>query len=1041
MQYRHTPYALCANSGCYYPTNCFLLSNSTNPVLPVNLKLPRLGTRPYWEYTPGVSIDTLSIERTRNGVNTTITNIQCVNPPGEYGAGSVLRFEVTFKDVVDLRTSPGSSKVYPLLFLNIVGSENNTMRYAEYSGGSPGRVIRFIYITKPDDSIVSDSGTYVGAAFITGDSSLTISTAILCLRNQTCFFQNEAGQVVDLDLSSTRSIVQDSTNSGVYLNASAPFVTEIWSDKGISLYDEEEYTVGEQINVYVNVSKPVLVAGFGPRILLDVNISERYAIYNSKLSTDSTLVFVYTVSQGDYSSNLAFKGNSIDLYGGHCQIFRKSDLPETLMDVSLRQFSSRVLSKSAPIRINTDTIPRVLNVTFDGIGNGSYNATFASSSPSPTALRFAAGDIISISVEMSMFVTAIGRSYLLLNAGDHTVKAKLYGYYSPFAGGQEFIFNSSTNQSQVILEPSGRKSFRQFTHNFQLATGNYPSLPTKKLIYRYEVGFNDLNSRLDYVDCFSLFPGRKDSTDPGYIRRSSAAPAIDADLTLPIPGLPGSLSVQNIFVDGRAPYLTSIEFMTPVGIYGTEDKIIIAMNFSSSVFVKLGDKNGPYLILDAGSFNGSAFYSSGSGTRSLLFEYAPQPGHYSSNLDYRCDSIFCSANASFVYNGAQILSNSANPTVPAEIWLNPPQGTLIGSSTASAFEGQSPFSDVGISQRGPDYLLRYTRVATFGSNVTSEEDLVEITTTQTISNSFSSEFEIRPKEALKNELIGFAVDIEGDIAILGSPNSNRSVTTIQAVTSSALQHSPQQEVQLISTSATPQPGIISFHSTANVEETVGGTYTLSYGIYGPTAPIPANAEGEMLHAILSYSLPELGNVTVSRVPYIYCACSNAFNWTFTFNDINQGIFHTFVVDDSKLTGSGAAIAGVTILQSPSLLSGTFSLSLSHPLKSVVSVTVPFDATYTQMAAAITSLGLPVYEVETTPTQPTLGRSWLVTFNAYHDSYEIPLLSANNSGLGGARTTEVYTKVIQPGIHGPNGIAGYFQLQVLLLILLYNVRLY
>lgn len=161
---------------------------------------------------------------------------------------------------------------------------------------------------------------------------------------------------------------------------------------------------------------------------------------------------------------------------------------------------------------------------------------------------------------------------------------------------------------------------------------------------------------------------------------------------------------------------------------------------------------------------------------------------------------------------------------------------------------------------------------------------------------------------------------------------------------------------------------------------------------------------------------------------------NAFSWQFTFNDINEGIFHNFVVEyDSILTGSGAAIADVFIDQAASLLSGSFTLQLQVPLSSVTSVSVPFDATDKQMFDAITLLGLPVDTVQLTPNQKSLSRSWLVTFGAYHDSYEIPLLKATNVGLTGAKTTLVYVKIIQQGIHGPMGIAGYFQIEVLIFV--------
>ena len=991
VAYRHTPYALCPVAGCRWQSSCRFLANSTTPSLEVDLRLARDGTQAFWKYVSGVSIGNQTIipvipNRIKN---TTVTHIECRQTSGEYPAGSVIEFDVTFSDIVELSLS---SFTLPKMLLNIHGE-----KYATYSGVH-GRVMSFTYVTDKNDSL-----PYREYLKPYNDTF----SPIICRDRDNCTVLNQAN--IEVDLATFALTNTTIIPTGITLDSEIAKVLSVYSDKATSSYDDEEYTAGEVITIYVEVDKPVVVLGMDPRILMDVGVGQRYAVFDRAASTPTLLAFTFLVVEGDESQDLMYSDTTIDDHGGNVQIYRVADIPSIPMDLTLPDPTS-IAEAGKVLKINTSSRPNVqavVSLTASGI--------------------YYAGDEILLRVDFTKYVIAKGHSYITLNVGDHVSYAMYVGF-----------------------ETMGDTS-----DNITYAVSKQPSTPTKHLFYRYMVAVDDLSIDLSYVDAFSLRLGLTDVRDIGYIRQASSTaltlkPA-NLDLPLPVPGTSGSLlgDATILSIDGRAPYMLSIDFASPNGIYQVDEVIHINVTFNKPVvLVNGGNVNGtgiPTLLMETGEVDGIAFYVSGSGTNTLHFEYTPQPGHFSIDLDYHSEKrLFNSAVNAFQYNDAKIFAASLIPTVEALVWLNPPGGFLKGCDVGqwdtrdhlaeTAFEGRYHYTDIGVNTRGLDYQVRYHSV--------NPDTGVVITEFQDIFTSFSSEFQLRPEEAIPDCQIAHSVDIYGDVAVLGAPGTNRSVNAIQTVTVAAARFDPQREIQIISTHIQPQPGIQTFHTSVGVGEDVGGTFSFTYQLddgwfEGPTRPIPANTDEYMMQAILAFDLPSLGNVTIKREPYIYCACTNAFTWTLTFHDLNEGPFELLIIDNSLLTGcklgdlyypcSQGVVEGHSIVQNAANVGGTFTLEGSGIHAGKVTPPIPFDADVATMNAAVTGLGLFIYDIQMEPTKKNLGRAWLIEFDAYLDSYEIPLLIADGSGLTGG-DTEIFTQEVKPGIHGPQGIAGYFQLE-------------
>ncbi|WP_204787605.1 discoidin domain-containing protein [Paenibacillus oryzisoli] len=98
------------------------------------------------------------------------------------------------------------------------------------------------------------------------------------------------------------------------------------------------------------------------------------------------------------------------------------------------------------------------------------------------------------------------------------------------------------------------------------------------------------------------------------------------------------------------PQIMAVESTTPDGSYKDGTTIMISVKFNGAVTVE----GSPSIALNSG---GTAQYSSGSGTDTLLFTYMPQLGENSTDLDWSVE------NALALNNGSIMDSSNASPAI------------------------------------------------------------------------------------------------------------------------------------------------------------------------------------------------------------------------------------------------------------------------------------------------------------------------------------------------------------------------------------------
>lgn len=163
---------------------------------------------------------------------------------------------------------------------------------------------------------------------------------------------------------------------------------------------------------------------------------------------------------------------------------------------------------------------------------------------------------------------------------------------------------------------------------------------TNTLTFSYVVQIGDYNLDLDYTNRLAL------SLNGGTIVDASTTDL--ADLTLPVPGTPGSLSANKDIVieDGNMPMVTGITSSVVNGTYRLGALIPIAVIFSEAVKVT----GTPQLTLETGTTDRVVDYSYGNGTNTLIFNYTVQNGDVSADLDY-VDANALSLNSGSIRDG------------------------------------------------------------------------------------------------------------------------------------------------------------------------------------------------------------------------------------------------------------------------------------------------------------------------------------------------------------------------------------------------------
>jgi hypothetical protein len=211
----------------------------------------------------------------------TVTAVATPTANGLYGISTVIPITVTFTEAVTVDASGG----LPTLLLDTGAND----RAALYSAGSGSKTLTFLYTVQAGDRV---------------QPLELASTTALALNGAT--IQDAAGNPADLVLPVSGAVGSLGASSVLMIDGVAPVVTTIASANANGTYGP-----GALITLTARFSEAVTVnlSGGAPSLLLETGVVDRVASYFSGSGTD-TLVFRYTVQDGDSSSDLDLVANA-----------------------------------------------------------------------------------------------------------------------------------------------------------------------------------------------------------------------------------------------------------------------------------------------------------------------------------------------------------------------------------------------------------------------------------------------------------------------------------------------------------------------------------------------------------------------------------------------------------------------------------------------------------------------------------------------------------------------------------------------------------
>ncbi|GLE06228.1 hypothetical protein PINS_up015470 [Pythium insidiosum] len=378
----------------------------------------------------------------------------------------------------------------------------------------------------------------------------------------------------DVDLTMVTAPKNLASQNAITIDTSVPQVDVTVGVTAVS--SNGVYTPGDSIDVALTFTKPVRVTGF-PRLYLETGSIKRPAGYKSGDGTNR-LVFSYTVAAYDSHSATgnAFLNyrddNAVDLNGGLIRRLIRRGSQSADADISLAAVTAAGKSLKDNAQILLDCQPARI------IGASIVLA------PADTVQR---GDVVQIAISFSSVVsvnTNKGVPSLALAVGDQNRQAR---YVS--------------------------------------GTG------TQALLFEYTVRLGDrAENGMDYRAANSL------ALNGAWIRKTSANPIMDADLTLPAPTV--AMRTPPLIVSRTLGFVTTIiSFSADVaaGEYGSNQVVTLTVEFADEVVVD----GLPYLNLNT---NARVPYITGSATSSLIFVYIVADGQSTVGLDkLNDDAIEC----------------------------------------------------------------------------------------------------------------------------------------------------------------------------------------------------------------------------------------------------------------------------------------------------------------------------------------------------------------------------------------------------------------
>ena len=291
----------------------------------------------------------------------TVMSVSSTTADGTYGTGSAIDVTVKFSEPVNITGAP-----------QLRLETGATDQIASYWSGDGSDTLTFHYIVQAGDN--SNDLDYASI------DSLTLSEGSI---------QDAANNAAVLTLPSPGAEGSLAANGAIVIDTLAPTVTAVSSTT-----DNASYSVGYTIAVTVMFSEDVSVTGI-PQLALETGTIDQIVNYSGG-SSSNTLIFNYTIQNGDSSSDLDYVSiSSLNLNEGTIQDAGGNAAILTLPDPGAAG------SLSANKAIVIDTIaPAVTNVS-STTSDGTYKA----------------GGVIAITVTFNKTVNVIGMPHLALETG------------------------------------------------------------------------------------------------------------------------------------------------------------------------------------------------------------------------------------------------------------------------------------------------------------------------------------------------------------------------------------------------------------------------------------------------------------------------------------------------------------------------------------------------------------------------------------------------------------------------------------------------
>jgi large repetitive protein len=590
--------------------------------------------------------------------------VTAVTPPanGTYVAAQNLDFTLTFNRPVNITGAP-------YIEITIGG----TLRQAAYVSSPTTSTALFRYSTVPGDiapsgisiatSITQNSSTIAGVAsptnsyFTTGNNLFTVPVTTGVIVNA----------VQPMPTSVTRNI--DST-------------LPIWGGSSA----DNTWIIGQTLLVSVGFNTPVFVGqtGGSPRIAMTIGSTTKYATYLSGGNGQSTLVFTYTVVEGDLDTDTNIGLTAIELNGGTITdaantnsllTFPSPNLTNTKIDgvkplilsvtgppagtystVTGNNNSNMPFSVTWSEAVNYSSAVSYLPLT---IGSTANNATYASGTNTassiyrPTTL-LGLNDSDGITMASPMTGSAVikdqaGNAASVLTFTPPSLTTVLVDTTNPtvtsisapssryYVAAENLDFLVTFSEPVTVNVAAGYPSI-----NLTIGSTLVTLIPTASgtattHTYRYQVVANMSDTDgVTIANTMNVSAG-------GYVRDAGQNLLSTATFTLP--------TLTGVLVDSTLPTITSVSAPAS-GVYGTGSNLNFTINYSEIMTVS----GTPRILATAQTGTVYFNYLSGTGTTALTFRLT------SATEDLDLDGLSPSTVNTIDLNGGSIVDAVSNPS-------------------------------------------------------------------------------------------------------------------------------------------------------------------------------------------------------------------------------------------------------------------------------------------------------------------------------------------------------------------------------------------